>query len=119
MSGGGDRAARAPEPDETRFSPAHQVAANVAREKRRTGLSLSQIADHAEVHRTHVSLILRGKRDIQVSTLLKLASAFGVKPSALLEGVEWEAGSIGLRGTFKCIGTTDRRSGIRDEATLS
>jgi transcriptional regulator with XRE-family HTH domain len=91
----------------------------VAREKRRTGLSLSQIARHAELHRTHVFLILRGKRDIHISTLVKLASALGVKPGALLEGIEWEAGSAGLSGTFKRIRTTDRRSGIHDEATLA
>jgi transcriptional regulator with XRE-family HTH domain len=68
---------------------AEQFAANLADRKREKGLSLTEIAERAEIHRTHLGLLLRGKRLVRIDTVLKLAAALEVPPSALLEGVRW------------------------------
>lgn len=68
---------------------AEQFAANLAHHKREKDLSLTQIAERAEIHRTHLGLLLRGKRLVRIDTVLKLAAALEIPPSALLDGVRW------------------------------
>jgi transcriptional regulator with XRE-family HTH domain len=68
------------------------MAENIKRLKQERGLSLSQIADRAEIHRTHVSLILRGKRMVQIDTIVKLAGALEAEPADLLRGIVWVPG---------------------------
>lgn len=48
------------------------------------GLTQEQVAERSGVHATEVSRIEAGKRDPQVSTLLKLAKAVEVSPGQLL-----------------------------------
>jgi transcriptional regulator with XRE-family HTH domain len=71
------------------LTPAVVVAENLRRLKHERGRSLSEIARRAEIHRTHVSLILRGKRMIQIDTVVKLAGAVDVEPGELLRGIAW------------------------------
>jgi transcriptional regulator with XRE-family HTH domain len=68
---------------------AERFAANLASCKQETGLSLTEIAERAEIHRTHLGLLLRGKRLVRVDTVVKLAAALEVPPSVLLAGVRW------------------------------
>jgi transcriptional regulator with XRE-family HTH domain len=75
--------------EENRGLMAERFALNLARCKHESGMSLTEIADRAEIHRTHLGLLLRGKRLIRIDTVVKLAAALGVPPSALLEGVRW------------------------------
>jgi transcriptional regulator with XRE-family HTH domain len=78
-----------PEGDGGRELAAERFAANLARCKREKGLSLTEISERAEIHRTHLGLLLRGKRLARLDTILKLSGALGVPPSALMEGVRW------------------------------
>jgi transcriptional regulator with XRE-family HTH domain len=75
--------------EENRGLVAERFALNLARCKRETGMSLTEIAERAEIHRTHLGLLLRGKRLVRIDTVVKLAAALEMPPSALLEGVCW------------------------------
>lgn len=82
------------------LTPAVLLAENVLRLKDARGLSLSEIARRAEIHRTHVSLILRGKRMIQIDTVVKLAGALDAEPGELLTGIAWVYGEGGTGGHY-------------------
>lgn len=82
-------AARARE--ESKRLVAERFAANLERCKREKGVSLTEISERAEIHRTHLGLLLRGKRLARIDTLVKLSAALGVPPGALLEEVRWQS----------------------------
>jgi transcriptional regulator with XRE-family HTH domain len=69
--------------------PMRQFVSNLSREIARRGLPPVEIAARAEIHRSHLVLILAGERMVQLDTLVKLAGALEVPPERLLEGVEW------------------------------
>jgi len=45
------------------------------------GWSQDELADAAGLHRTHISLIENAKREVQLDTVAKLATALGVEPA--------------------------------------
>ena len=55
------------------------IVAQIAAERRRQGLSISELARRAGLPRPHVSMTLAGKNDAQGSTLDKLAAALGMR----------------------------------------
>jgi transcriptional regulator with XRE-family HTH domain len=59
---------------------------NLRRIRRERGYSQEALAFRAEVHRTEISLLERGKRDPGVNMTLRLAGALGVDPGELLAG---------------------------------
>jgi transcriptional regulator with XRE-family HTH domain len=63
------------------------VGRNVAALRKEAGFSQEELAFRADVHRTEVSLIERGKRDPRLGTLVKLARALEVTPEILITGV--------------------------------
>jgi transcriptional regulator with XRE-family HTH domain len=63
------------------------VGRNVAALRKEAGFSQEELAFRADVHRTEVSLIERGKRDPRLGTLVKLARALEVAPATLITGV--------------------------------
>ncbi|MGD9736296.1 MAG: helix-turn-helix domain-containing protein [Solirubrobacterales bacterium] len=69
--------------------PTRQFASNVQRAMAERGLTVSEVADRAELSLNHVNLILEGRRKVQLDTLVKLAGALDVAPEQLLDGVEW------------------------------
>lgn len=81
--------AQGPTATEAAVTPASVVASNLKRLREERGVSLSEVARRAEIHRTHVSLILRGNRMIQIDTLVKLAGALDATPDDLLDGITW------------------------------
>lgn len=60
----------------------------------RVGLNLSQeeVGQRAGLQQGEVSRIEAGKRDPQVSTLIRLADALGINPGSLLEAPAEESG---------------------------
>lgn len=48
------------------------------------GLSQEALADAAGLHRTHISLIERGRRSVRLETVEALAKALGVQPARLM-----------------------------------
>lgn len=60
------------------------VAANVRRARKLAGLSQEALALEAGVDRTYVSQVERGKRNVTISVLARLARALRTKPDQLL-----------------------------------
>jgi transcriptional regulator with XRE-family HTH domain len=61
-----------------------RVGANVKRLREAKGLSQEELAFDAEMHRTYVSGIERGKRNPTVTVVERLADALGANASELL-----------------------------------
>lgn len=69
--------------------PMRQFVANLDRLIAERGLTPAELAARADIHRSHLTLILGGERMVQLDTLVKLAGALGVSPAELLAGVNW------------------------------
>lgn len=65
---------------------------NLARCRKRAGLSQEELAVRASLHRTAVGQLERGERVARVDTLIKLAGSLGIPPGELLDGMGWEPG---------------------------
>ena len=61
------------------------LGSNLKAARKKLGLTQEQVADRSGVHATEVSRIEAGKRDPQVSTVIKLAAAVELRPGQLLE----------------------------------
>jgi transcriptional regulator with XRE-family HTH domain len=71
---------------------AERFGKNLARCRKRVGISQEETAVRASLHRTAVGQIERAERVCRIDTLIKLAGALGVEPGELLKGLEWEPG---------------------------
>jgi transcriptional regulator with XRE-family HTH domain len=67
-----------------------RFAANLRRLREEAGLAQEDIAFHAAVHRTQISLLENGRRMPRVLTLVCLAGALAATPNDLLDGIVWE-----------------------------
>lgn len=79
-----------------REANAARLAKNIRARRHRSGISQEELAFRAGLHRTEVGLLERGRRDAKLSTILKLAGALSISPTALLEGMEPEAPAFRL-----------------------
>lgn len=61
-----------------------RLGTNLREARERLGLTQEQVAERSGVHATEVSRIEGGKRDPQVSTVIRLAEALEVEPGELL-----------------------------------
>ncbi len=64
-----------------------QFATNVREARRRSGQTQEDVSAGSGIHPTEVSRIENGERDARVSTVFRLASALGVTPGQLLDGL--------------------------------
>ena len=64
-----------------------QLGANIRRIRREAGLSQMELSDRCCLHFSEISRLERGRRDAQLSTIVKLARGLGVPPAELLAGV--------------------------------
>lgn len=74
------------------MSVAQRFGENLARCRKRAGISQEDLAIRASLHRTHIGMMERGTRTIRVDTLIKLATALDVDPAELLGGIDWRPG---------------------------
>lgn len=58
---------------------------NVKTERIRQGLSQEQLAEKSELHRTYISFLERGKRNLTLNTVEKLANALDIDPILLFK----------------------------------
>jgi len=68
---------------------AKRLGRNVFKARRRAGFSQEELGGLAGLHRTEISMVESGDRLPRADTLLKLASALGVRADELLDGIEW------------------------------
>ena len=51
------------------------------------GISQEELADRARLHRTYISSIERGQRNISLENLFRIAEALGTTPARLLKPI--------------------------------
>jgi transcriptional regulator with XRE-family HTH domain len=68
---------------------ARRFGENLARCRKRAGLSQEEASLRASLHRTEWSILERGARCPRIDTLVKLTGALGVTPNDLLDGIVW------------------------------
>lgn len=83
-----------------RHSFAVHFGGNLRRCRRRVAISQEELGARASLHRTEIGLLERGDRVPRSDTLVKLASALGVRPEELLKGIDWKPDSV-KRGGFE------------------
>lgn len=66
------------------------VGPRLRRIRRWHDLSQAQLAYHAEIHRTQISLIEGGEHMPRLDTFVKLAGSLLLPASELLDGILWE-----------------------------
>lgn len=69
---------------------APRVGRVIRRLREDSGLSQEALAEEAGLHRTYISLVERGRRNISVDALSQIAEALGVYPSRLMSDAEKE-----------------------------
>jgi transcriptional regulator with XRE-family HTH domain len=57
----------------------------VRRIRTEAGLSQEELADRAELHRTYISSIERGQRNVSIENIFAIAAALGVSPTELVK----------------------------------
>ncbi len=55
--------------------------------RNQAGISQEKLAELAKMHRTYISGIERGERNVSLINIMRLASALGVSISKLMEGI--------------------------------
>lgn len=74
-----------PEP----LSDATRLLGSRVRERReRLGLSQEALADRCSIHWTFLGQVERGRRNLSLHNLLKIAGGLGVDPSELVRGLK-------------------------------
>jgi transcriptional regulator with XRE-family HTH domain len=77
----------------TPISPATQVLGERVRAHRKTlGLSQEALAHQAGVHWTFLGQVERGRRNLSLHNLLRVATGLGVDPSELVQGLRPPSG---------------------------
>lgn len=67
---------------------APRVGRVIRRLREDSGLSQEALAEEAGLHRTYISLVERGRRNISVDALAQVAEALGVYPSRVIAEAE-------------------------------
>jgi transcriptional regulator with XRE-family HTH domain len=74
-----------PEP----ISPATQVLGERIRERREAlGFSQEALAEHSGIHWTFLGQVERGRRNLSLHNLLKIAAGLSVDPADLVRGLQ-------------------------------
>lgn len=76
-----------------------QFGENLRRLRKGAEISQEELGHRASLHRTEIGLLERGARTPRIDTLVKVASALGVRiDCALLDGITWAPGSTRAGG---------------------
>lgn len=79
---------------------AERFGRNLARCRKRAGLSQEELGVRASLHRTAVGQLERGERTARLDSFVKLAGSLGAAPDELLDGLSWEPGGTRI-GHFR------------------
>lgn len=69
-------------------TPKHLFGKRVRELREKIGLSQEALAEKAGLHRTYISSIELGERNVSLANILKLSRALGCTGSELIDGVE-------------------------------
>jgi transcriptional regulator with XRE-family HTH domain len=69
------------------ISPKIILAFNLKRLRTLAGLSQEELADRARLHRTYISSVERGQRNVSLENIFQLAKALGADPRDLLKPI--------------------------------
>ncbi len=69
---------------------APRVGRAIRKYREQNGLSQEELAERSGLHRTYISLVERGRRNITVDALTQIAEALEVYPSRLIADAEKE-----------------------------
>jgi transcriptional regulator with XRE-family HTH domain len=58
---------------------------SVRRERKRLKISQEDFAELCDLHRTYIGQVERGEKNISFINILRIATAFRIKPSVLLD----------------------------------
>ncbi|HET6400786.1 MAG TPA: helix-turn-helix transcriptional regulator [Candidatus Kapabacteria bacterium] len=72
------------------------VGKNIRAYRERIGLSQEAFADAAGLHRTYITQVEQGKRNISISNIFKIAKALEIEPNLLLIADSWKKQGIGV-----------------------
>ena len=67
------------------------LGAELKKARKAAGLTQEQLAFKAEIHRTYVSMLERGKGSPTVETLLRICKVLNVRASTLIRRIEKES----------------------------
>jgi transcriptional regulator with XRE-family HTH domain len=62
----------------------HVVGKNIRSLRQEMGISQEELAHRAKIHRTYMSAVERGLRNVAIDNIEKIAKALDVKPNQLL-----------------------------------
>ena len=85
---------------------APRVGRVIRKYRESAGLSQEALAAESGLHRTYISLVERGHRNISVDALSQIAEALGVYPSRLMSDAENEPDVSSKPGMRKIRGRT-------------
>ena len=89
------------------YEPFRRHLASVIMERRqRLGLSQEDLAQRAKLHRTYISDVERGERNISVESLRRLAIALGTPMWQILKSAEDEIGEA-IKGDLSSVAAGD------------
>lgn len=77
----------------SRADPKRILGDNLRRIRHEAGISQEELADRANLHRTYISSIERGERNVSVENIFAIAQALDVPPADLLEIIPAPRGS--------------------------
>ncbi len=80
---------------------AGRVGRVIRKYRESAGLSQEGLAEESGLHRTYISLVERGRRNISVDALSQIAEALGVYPSRLMADAEREPEDAPTQGRAK------------------
>jgi transcriptional regulator with XRE-family HTH domain len=66
------------------------VGKNIRKYRDRIGLSQEAFADASGLHRTYITQVEQGKRNISILNIFKIAKALGIEPNLLLIADSWK-----------------------------
>jgi transcriptional regulator with XRE-family HTH domain len=69
-------------------NPKDIFAHNVRTIRQQAGLSQEELAHRAELHRTYISSIERGERNVSLENIFAIAEALGVSPGDLMKPIK-------------------------------
>jgi len=69
------------------LEPEAVVGARIRRLREDAGWSLEELGDRCDMDLSYVSRVERGHKDVQLSTIVRIACGLGVTPASLVQDV--------------------------------